>query len=152
MNVLLFMGVSVPLDIWHVSVAVPHRCHLLISSSMSEIESTNIEARLGAFIMDSEKVSPPPSYTRSTVVLSNESDDVRPPVYTYPATFSIGSKQTTSPLVNSKQLKAHLALLHAFAALKSRVEESRDGRLASMLAGADKEHRWGCFVGLAVER
>ena len=43
------------------------------------------------------------------------------PTYTAPTNFSIGS-QLTEPLVNISQIKAHLALLHAFAELKNEVD------------------------------
>lgn len=76
-----------------------------------------------------------------------------PPAYTFPSTFTIGSKRTVAPLVNSAQLKGHLALLHAFAELRSQID-GLDGQVKAVLPlmPDDKERRWAWFVGLAVER
>ncbi|KAF9463652.1 hypothetical protein BDZ94DRAFT_1192440, partial [Collybia nuda] len=76
-----------------------------------------------------------------------------PSAYAFPATFIIGSKRTSAPLVNSAQLKGHLALLHAFARLRQRVD-GFDGyvKQAIPLMPDDLERRWAWFVGLAVER
>ena len=71
------------------------------------------------------------------------------PTYTAPTNFSIGS-QLTEPLVNISQIKAHLALLHAFAELKNEVEELQEGTILQM--PADLERRWAWFVALAVRR
>jgi hypothetical protein len=73
-----------------------------------------------------------------------------PPTYTAPTQFSIGSRLTPEPLVNISQIKAHLALLHAFAALKKEVEGLQEGTIPQM--PADLERRWAWFVALAVER
>ena len=73
-----------------------------------------------------------------------------PPTYTAPTQFSIGSQLTPEPLVNISQIKAHLALLHAFAELKNEVEGLQEGTIPQM--SADLEGRWLWFVGLAVQR
>ena len=78
-------------------------------------------------------------------------DNPRPPqTYTAPTQFSIGSQLTPEPLVNISQIKAHLALLHAFAELKNEVEELQEGTIPQM--PADLERRWAWFVALAVRR
>ena len=69
-----------------------------------------------------------------------------PPTYTAPTQFSIGSQLTTEPLVNTSQIKTHLALLHAFAELKNEVEGLQEGTTE------DFERRWAWFVALAVQR
>ena len=71
------------------------------------------------------------------------------PTYTAPTNFSIGS-QLTEPLVNISQIKAHLALLHAFAELKNEVEGLQEGTIVQM--PVDLSRRWPWFVGLAVQR
>ncbi|KAF8079297.1 hypothetical protein FPV67DRAFT_109524 [Lyophyllum atratum] len=60
----------------------------------------------------------------------------------------------TSPLVEIPQLKGHLALLRAFASLRSTVEALKHGNTMACLdqMPADKELRWTWFVGRAVER
>jgi hypothetical protein len=73
-----------------------------------------------------------------------------PPTYTAPTQFSIGSQITPEPLVNISQIKAHLALLHAFAKLKKEVEGLQEGTIPQM--PADLERRWAWFVALAVHR
>jgi hypothetical protein len=85
-----------------------------------------------------------PSYS----VLATE-----PPPYTFPTSFTIGTKTTVGPLVTPDQLKGHLNLLRAFAALRERVEKSNDG-LGSSLSANDTpgECKWARFVALAVER
>ena len=91
------------------------------------------------------------------------------PRYTAPTQFSIGSQLTPEPLVKISQIKAHLALLHAFAELKNEVEglqeleELEEGtiprmsvnlerRWASPQMPADLERKWPWFVALAVQR
>ena len=73
-----------------------------------------------------------------------------PPTYTAPTQFTIGSKLTPEPLVNISQIKAHLALLHAFAEFKKEVEGLKEGTIPQM--PADLERRWAWFVSLAVQR
>ena len=76
-----------------------------------------------------------------------------PPTYTAPTQFSIGSQLTTEPLVKITQIKAHLALLHAFAELKKKVEGlglRQKWTIPQM--PEDCERRWPWFVGLAVQR
>jgi hypothetical protein len=94
----------------------------------------------------------PPSYTAQPSANVQDSD-VPPPAYTFPTTFRIGSLRTASPLVHTAQLKGHLALLHAFATLRSQVEGlSETDELKRAQMPASKERRWSWFVGLAVER
>ena len=71
--------------------------------------------------------------------------------YTAPTQFSIGSHFTPEPLVKISQIKAHLALLHAFAELKKKVEGLQKKRTIPQMP-EDRERRWPWFVGLAVHR
>ncbi|KAF6750994.1 hypothetical protein DFP72DRAFT_817051 [Ephemerocybe angulata] len=76
-----------------------------------------------------------------------------PPKYTFPTSFTIGGRQTIKILVDVPEIKGHLALLHAFDALKREVrgwEPETQGGLETM--PFDKEKRWAWFVGLAAER
>ncbi|KAJ7048381.1 hypothetical protein C8F01DRAFT_1282707 [Mycena amicta] len=77
-----------------------------------------------------------------------------PPSYSPLATFRVGGKQTPKPFVDVAQLKDHLALLHAFAELRIRVEGTSSEELGvEYFPPADeKERRWTVFVGFAVER
>ncbi|KAF9463653.1 hypothetical protein BDZ94DRAFT_1258236 [Collybia nuda] len=95
---------------------------------------------------------PPSLYPNQFKKGGKLTDDV-PPVYAFPAIFTIGSKCTSAPLVDSAQLKGHLALLHAFVGLRQRVDDF-DGyvKQAIPLMPDDLERRWAWFVGLAVER
>jgi hypothetical protein len=90
----------------------------------------------------------PPAYT--TADNTTDTPDVPPPTYTAPTKFSIGSQLTPGPLVNIAQIKAHLALLHAFAEFKKEVEGLQEGTIPQM--PADLERRWAWFVSLAVQR
>jgi hypothetical protein len=67
--------------------------------------------------------------------------------HTFPASFSIGAGRTT-PLVDSAQLRGHLALLHSFAMLRSQIDDL--GENFALLE--DKDRRWAWFVSVAVER
>ena len=87
------------------------------------------------------------AYSRAT---AHNTTSMALPTYTVPTNFSIGS-QLTEPLVNISQIKAHLALLHAFAELKNEVEGlQEEGTIVQM--PVDLERRWPWFVGLAVQR
>lgn len=99
-----------------------------------------------------DNVLPPPAYN----VTSAESQPADPevqdnvlPDYTPPTQFTIGSSKTTAPLVSIPQIKGHLALLHAFAELRKRVE-STEFSLFNIPKEADR--KWAWFVALAVER
>ncbi|KAG6907306.1 hypothetical protein DXG01_009470 [Tephrocybe rancida] len=75
------------------------------------------------------------------------------PRYDFPQTFAIGARCTNAPLVSSAQLKNHLALLHAFAGLRTRIDGLYPGRNEEIpFLPREGERRWGWFVGLAVER
>ena len=89
----------------------------------------------------------PPAYTTSDNITDNPGP---PPTYTAPTQFSIGSHITPEPLVNISQIKAHLALLHAFSEFKKEVEGLKEGSFPQM--PADLERRWAWFVALAVQR
>ena len=89
----------------------------------------------------------PPSYSTVDYTMDNPAP---PPTYTAPTQFHIGSRLTPEPLVNISQIKAHLALLHAFSELKNEVEELQEGTIPQM--PADLERRWAWFVTLAVRR
>ena len=73
-----------------------------------------------------------------------------PPTYTVPTRFTIGQSLTDGPLVSVPEIKAHLALLHAFAELKDSVDAVK--RPIVVNVPQDKEKRWAWFVGCAVER
>ncbi|KAJ7683221.1 hypothetical protein B0H17DRAFT_1074432 [Mycena rosella] len=64
-----------------------------------------------------------------------------PPVYSAPG---------TKPLVSIPQIKNHLALLHAFAELKLKVEDMAELGISHL--PSDQEPRWAWFIGLSVER
>ena len=92
----------------------------------------------------------PPAYTTTDNTDTITDNPGPPPTYTAPTQFSIGSHITPEPLVNIPQIKAHLALLHAFAELKNEVEGLKEGAIPQM--PADLERRWAWFVALAVQR
>lgn len=99
----------------------------------------------------------PPSYQTPLASNSNSKEFIAKhiplPNYTLPVNFSIGDRHTEAPLVTVTQLKGHLALLHAFAVLRSQIDaldKNRD-HVIPMLPD-DKERRWNWFVGFAVER
>lgn len=71
------------------------------------------------------------------------------PASSFPGQFKLGN-QMTKPFVNAEQIKDHLALLNAFAGLKTKVEGMTDPRIAFL--PSDPERRWAWFIGLAVER
>ena len=89
----------------------------------------------------------PPAYSTAD---NTRDDPGPPPTYTAPTQFSIGSHITPEPLVKISQIKAHLALLHAFAEFKKEVEGLLEGTITHM--PADLERRWAWFVSLAVQR
>ncbi|KAK7035892.1 hypothetical protein R3P38DRAFT_3484110 [Favolaschia claudopus] len=93
----------------------------------------------------------PPAYTTPNPPSINALPNSReaPPAYSIPATFTIGGR-SARPFVTAAQIKAHLALLHAFAELKSSVESNNFAGVPHV--PTEKEQRWAWFVGLAVER
>lgn len=72
-----------------------------------------------------------------------------PPPYTFPATFTVGGKQTEGLFVTITPVKGHLALLHAFFKLKQDVMEWK-ADIPQMPVDAEK--RWAWFVNVSVER
>ena len=78
------------------------------------------------------------------------------PLNDFPSSFSIGSHKLTEPLVNIASVKAHLALLGAFANLKERIETCAPDDLPdsarSLSNTPEAPQRWVWFVTLAVER
>src|ERR1700761_5662298 len=66
--------------------------------------------------------------------------------YEFPKKFKIGL-HSVEPLVSLAQIKDHLALLGAFAALRSKVEGPAGQGLPSLTS--DPARRWAWFVGLA---
>jgi hypothetical protein len=97
--------------------------------------------------------SPPPSYTSPEppkIEVPAGASDASPPAYTHPSSYSVGGLSTSLPFVNVAQIKDHLTLLHAFAELRIRVETLPADDIPQL--PSDKERRWPCFVGLAVER
>ncbi|KIJ93443.1 hypothetical protein K443DRAFT_135047 [Laccaria amethystina LaAM-08-1] len=97
-----------------------------------------------------ETVPPPYTSTTTSGIPSNAS----PPSYTFPTSFTIGGTRTDSLLVNIPQVQGHLALLHAFAQLRTEIEVLEVSLTDTMISDmpADKEKRWAWFVALAVER
>jgi hypothetical protein len=95
-----------------------------------------------------------PPYTNRATNISNKANGDAPPAYAFPETFAIGTKRTSAALVDSAQLKGHLALLHAFAELRKQVDglDKHAQTEHQVLIPDDKERRWAWFVGLAVER
>ena len=102
----------------------------------------------------SDPVSPPPPYRPTDTSSSRFSgtNGTHPPPYRAPTSYSIGTTRLDAPLVDVGQLKAHLALLRAFKALKVKVDERSAEELPAVVNELDKEKRWAWFVGLAVER
>jgi hypothetical protein len=84
----------------------------------------------------------PPAYTPTQVP--------PPPTSTVPTRFTIGQSLTDGPLVSIPEIKAHLALLHAFAELKNSVDAVKVPIVLNV--PQDQEKRWAWFVGCAVER
>ncbi|KAF8639018.1 hypothetical protein AX16_010399, partial [Volvariella volvacea WC 439] len=65
----------------------------------------------------------------------------------------IGSHKLQTPLVNAKQLKAHLSLLGAFVKLREKIEmEYMDLPKWNYSMPNDPKQRWGWFISIAVER
>jgi hypothetical protein len=89
---------------------------------------------------------PPPVYATRPPIIDSDVY-IPPPEYTFPASFRIAYKQTP-PLVDSAQLKGHLALLHSFATLRSQVDELGE----NFAPLEDKGRKWAWFVSVAVER
>lgn len=81
--------------------------------------------------------------------------DVNSPAYasTFPEYFQVGSTATTA-FVDVTQVKGHLALLGAFASLRTTVEDLVQARHPVWLAQMpeEPERRWTWFAGRAVER
>lgn len=92
--------------------------------------------------------APPPAYTVDPELPKSEAL----PPYEFPQKFSIGTHTIEGPLVTVSQVKGHLALLHAFAELRLRVEGMDPDKSMIPQMPKDKERRWGWYVGLAVER
>ena len=59
--------------------------------------------------------------------------------------------QSALQLVTPTQLKGHLALLYAFHALKTSVQDGKDSRFPAAARKLDERRRWAWFVVLAVE-
>ncbi|GLB34329.1 putative expressed protein [Lyophyllum shimeji] len=84
---------------------------------------------------------------------SKNADDANCSGYAFPTTFRIGRTRTDAPLVNTAQVKGHLALLHAFIQLRARTDALReDSKDAVKFMPADQDKRWVWFVGFAAER
>ncbi|KAF7305224.1 hypothetical protein MKEN_01237600 [Mycena kentingensis (nom. inval.)] len=104
-----------------------------------------------------DALTPPPQYTSERSNADAPAGTTPPlqlqvPEYSLPTSFTIGA-QTTHPFVQVSQLKNHLALLHAFAELKLKVEALAPSPDMSILhLPENKERRWTVFVGMAVER
>lgn len=92
--------------------------------------------------------APPPSYsdTQATASTTNRSLPEIPPRY------QVGPKVLSEPFVNSRQLKAHLSLLHAFFNLRKTVEQGTRLQNVPWIEPLNAEQKWAWFVTLAVER
>ncbi|EIW76441.1 hypothetical protein CONPUDRAFT_158469 [Coniophora puteana RWD-64-598 SS2] len=77
--------------------------------------------------------------------------DAQLPVYTSPKKYTMGQRSVKA-FVNSAQLQGHLAILHAFHALRMAMEQGADERIPAFVQRMDPAGRWGWFVNLAVER
>ncbi|KAK7442082.1 hypothetical protein VKT23_016357 [Stygiomarasmius scandens] len=94
----------------------------------------------------------PPAYFNP----QNDSVSSTPSSSRLSTSFTVGSKLTPQ-LVSAAEVQGHLALLHAFAEFKAKVdnllgEDASEHVSVSSLMPQDKEKRWAWFVGLAVER
>jgi len=81
-----------------------------------------------------------------------DDNQLPPPNYTVPTSFKIGQSRTSEPLVKISEIKGHLALLHAFAELKKRVDGDEATVQVAPNVTLNRERRWTWFVGVAVER
>ncbi|KAJ7908144.1 hypothetical protein B0H13DRAFT_2662147 [Mycena leptocephala] len=86
--------------------------------------------------------------TASTASAINAVPDV-PSSSSFPKEFKLGLHRT-KPFVTTAQIKDHLALLTAFANLRSKVETMPAEQFPFLPSAPDR--RWAWFVGLAVER
>ncbi|GLB34355.1 putative glycine-rich domain-containing protein-like [Lyophyllum shimeji] len=69
-----------------------------------------------------------------------------------PITYPVG-KARTQPLVFVSEVRGHLALLRAFAALRAQIDAyDPSTEFAPPFMPDDQDRRWAWFVGLAVER
>lgn len=102
--------------------------------------------------------TPLPAYSASTAPSSlrpeksekaEYSSTDLPPTYEPPKRFTIGESTTLEPLVSIQQIKGHLALLRAFAELKTQIENYDTSKVHKL---SDADAKWAWFVGLAVER
>ncbi|KAG6834392.1 hypothetical protein H0H93_009939, partial [Arthromyces matolae] len=72
--------------------------------------------------------------------------------YQFPETFKIGKKETDGLLVDTNQLRGHLALLNAFSMLRAKIEGIKVGEWTEdRYMPKDKDKRWVWFIGFAVE-
>ena len=105
---------------------------------------------------EATQASPPPPYNAAEPLRSSSSqrEGEAPPPYHAPTRYAIGESALSAPLVDIRQLKAHLALLRAFKSLKTNIQdkEPKELQLPPVVDELDKEKRWAWFVGLAVER
>jgi len=81
-----------------------------------------------------------------------DSDNTSSSTAAAPETYPIG-KTRTQPLVFISEVRGHLALLRAFAALRAQIDACDvNTEHAVPFMPEDRERRWAWFVGLAVER
>ncbi|CAL1714258.1 unnamed protein product [Somion occarium] len=101
--------------------------------------------------VDSEQS--PPAYA---IAVDSGSSQIGspPPSYSAPKSYKIGSRTLGSPLVDINQLKAHLALLHAFKLLRADIQSksAEELELPAVVDRLGENERWAWFVGLALER
>jgi hypothetical protein len=71
--------------------------------------------------------------------------------YPFPKQFRVGWSYV-SPLITSGQLKAHLALLRAFYALRAKAEDTKFPQVPPHPSHTLKSRRWAFLVAYAVER
>jgi hypothetical protein len=97
-----------------------------------------------------------PRYSASASVPPFEdvqvSTGLLPPSYTPPTQFRIGNSTTPKPLVGIPEVKGHLALLHAFAELKTQVNAIPTSSSFFSNGSSYPDAKWAWFVGLAAER
>ncbi|GBE89583.1 hypothetical protein SCP_1602460 [Sparassis crispa] len=84
------------------------------------------------------------SFTTATASTNTRS------TYIGPSAYHIGDATLHAPLVELDHLRAHLALLRAFKALRTLIEDADELGLQALRM--DSTARWAWFVGLAVER
>ena len=94
----------------------------------------------------------PPAYSPKGAPSSSSTAD--PPPYAPPRTYTVGTHTLAAPLVQPRELRAHLALLRAFAGLRATVARGafEFAFWPALVDELDAAQRWAWVVGLAVDR